>query len=626
MIALALWIASWAVQAAPGNYLLVDEAALQAAQRKAESQPWAGRVLQQLLSGAEQALRELPPVPERGGQWPHWYSCPRDGATLQTISDTEHRCPVCGTVYTGDPYDAVIIYRVHNRLSRAARDLGLAFRFTGREEFAQRAARILTDYADRYRSYPRHNIYGEDKIGGAKATAQTLDESVWLIPLAWAYALVRETMDQEAREHVENDLLLPAADLIREHKMGIHNIQCWKNSAVGLVGLVTGRKELVDEAIEDPERGFRAQIARGVTADGLWWEGSLGYHYYTMQALWPLAEAARLAGIDLYTDRYRSLFDAPLALALPNGDSPGFNDSAGGNLKSAAPLYELAYARWGEPAYGRLLSHTSRDSLEALLWGLPEVPEGPIVPTQSTLLPEAGYAVLRSPMMTVAVRFGMHGGGHGHPDKLNIVTFGAGRLFGLDPGSINYGVPLHREWYRSTIAHNTVSVDEQLQANKDGRLEHWEVTEEETMLAASAHTVYPGVQLTRTLRLRGAQLQDRFECVSEREHVYDWAFHAEGRLTTSLPLEPRDGQLGADNGYQHIQNVAAAVTDEAWWARWDAGEATLILHFAAEPGTQVFTGLAPGRNPAQKVPVLVVRRRARSTTFEVTHEVSVRER
>jgi len=345
-----------------------------------------------------------------------------------------------------------------------------------------------------------------------------------------------------------------------------------------------------------------------------------------MQALWPLAEAARLAGIDLYTDRYRSLFDAPLALALPNGDSPGFNDSAGGNLKSAAPLYELAYARWGEPAYGRLLSHTSRDSLEALLWGLPEVPEGPIVPTQSTLLPEAGYAVLRSPMMTVAVRFGMHGGGHGHPDKLNIVTFGAGRLFGLDPGSINYGVPLHREWYRSTIAHNTVSVDEQLQANKDGRLEHWEVTEEETVLAASAHTVYPGVQLTRTLRLRGAQLQDRFECVSEREHVYDWAFHAEGRLTTSLPLEPRDGPLGADNGYQHIQNVAAAVTDEAWWARWDAGEATLILHFAAEPGTQVFTGLAPGRNPAQKVPVLVVRRRARSTTFEVTHEVSVRER
>jgi hypothetical protein len=158
MIALVLWIASWAVQAAPGNYLLVDEAALQAAQRKAESQPWAGRVLQQLLSGAEQALRELPPVPERGGQWPHWHSCPRDGATLQTISDTEHRCPVCGTVYTGDPYDAVIIYRVHNRLSRAARDLGLAFRFTGREEFAHRAARILTDYADRYRSYPRHNI------------------------------------------------------------------------------------------------------------------------------------------------------------------------------------------------------------------------------------------------------------------------------------------------------------------------------------------------------------------------------------------------------------------------------------------------------------------------------------
>ena len=84
------------------------------------------------------------------------------------------------------------------------------------------------------------------------------------------------------------------------------------------------------EAVDDPQRGFRAQIARGVTDDGLWYEGSLGYHHYTMSALWPLAEAARLQGVDLFSDRFRSMFDAPLNLALPDGQAPGFNDNGGG--------------------------------------------------------------------------------------------------------------------------------------------------------------------------------------------------------------------------------------------------------------------------------------------------------
>jgi len=620
MVKSALWLSVAAVLAAQPSYLLIDEAGIQVARRKAESLPWARRALDNLLAAAERDLHELPPIPERGGQWPHWYSCRRDGATLRTVSPTEHRCPVCGEVYRGDPYDAVFIYRVHNRLSRAARDLGLAFRFTGRREFARRAGEILNGYADRYLSYPRHNTQGEDRVGGARATAQTLDESVWLIPLAWAYALVRETLPEQARRHIENDLLLPAAEVIRQHKMGVHNIQCWKNSAVGLVGLVTGSDELVREAIEDPDRGFRVQIARGVTPDGLWWEGSLGYHQYTMQALWPLAEAARLAGIDLYTERYRSLFQAPLALALPNGDPPGFNDSAGGNLAAAGPLYELAYARWGEPAFGRLLAHTPRESLEALLWGRPEAAGGPMVPAESVLLAHAGYAVLRSPAMVAAVRFGMHGGGHGHPDKLNIVTYGAGRLWGLDPGSINYGVPLHREWYRSTIAHDTVSVDEQLQSNADGSLVKWDAGETPT-LAASADAAYPGVRLRRTLRLSGNELEDRFECSSESEHAYDWAFHASGRLTVSVPLEPRPGPLGQNNGYQHITQVSAGRTDEAWWARWEAAGAEMILRFERGPVTEIFVGLGPGRDPTERVPVLVVRRKTKAAVFSVRHQV-----
>ncbi len=617
---LAAVLAAFGIPATGDEYLLISQAELNAASRKAENEPWAAEVLQDILARARLELKRPLRLPDRGGQWPHWYSCKRDGARLVTVSPTEHRCPVCGAVYHGEPYDSVILYRVHMRYSRAVRDLGLAYRFTGDSAFAHRAAEILDGYADRYRSYPLHNIHGKAKTGGGRVMAQTLDESVWLIPVAFGYALIRDMLPEAKRRHIENDLFFPAAKLIRSHRMGIHNIQCWKNSAVGLVGFLTGDRELIREAIEDPARGFKTQIRKGVTADGLWWEGSLGYHRYTMSALWPLAEAARHAGINLYTDRYRILYDAPLALALPNGDSPGFNDNAGGNVLGAAPLYEIAYARWRRSTYGHLLAHAKRNSLEALLYGVRRVPPGPMIPVVSTLLRVAGYAVLRSPAMSVAVRFGAHGGGHGHPDMLNIVTYGAGRQGGLDPGSINYGVPLHREWYRTTIAHNTVCVDGKQQAPADGQLDLWNVKDGVTTLEATAGGVYPGVKLRRALRLDGVRLDDRFECSSDTEHVYDWAFHAPGRLVVNgVRLQPA-GSLGDTSGYQHLKVRAGGHVDRDWNAVFDYSGTKLVIGMKGVPGTMVYIGEGPGRDPAEAVSVVIVRRKTSSTVFRATHE------
>lgn len=618
-ILFAALLAWGAATPAAADYLLAGVGEIEEARRKAERHAWARATLDSLLRRAEEALRQPVELPERGGQWPHWYSCAQDGARLKTLAPTQQQCPACKSVYRGDPYDAVVLYGIHSQYSRAVRDLGLAFRFTGRPEFAARAREILLGYAARYRNYPLHDRFGQPKTGGGRIMAQTLDESVWLIPVVWGFSLIQETLADEEQRSIEDGLLRPAAEVIREHRMGIHNIQCWKNSAVGLVGFATGDPGLIGEAIDDPQRGFRVQIGQGVTAGGLWFEGSLGYHQYTMSALWPLAEAARRAGIDLYSDRYRSMYDAPIALALPNGDPPGFNDSAGANLRAYASLYELAYARWRKPEHGRVAAHGGRDSIEALLYGVPGLPEGPIVPNSSVLLRDAGYAVLRSPVVTAAVRFGMHGGGHGHPDKLNLVTYGAGRLAGLDPGSINYGTPLHLEWYKTTIAHNTVSVDEQIQKNEDGRLEEWSIQDGVTSFAAVAGTVYDGVLLRRRLELAGAELRDTFECSSERVRTYDWTFHVPGRFSSGLTLKPFQGRLGEANGYQHIQSLRHGRTGEDWWAAFELGGAKLVLRVKGDPGTEVFAGEGPGRNPEDRVPVLIIRRKAADTAFHVTH-------
>ncbi|MDF2646613.1 MAG: Heparinase family protein, partial [Paenibacillus sp.] len=49
------------------------------------------------------------------GDWGHYYHCHHDGTRLQFDwkLPKQHRCPVCGTVWTGEPFDAAWQSHVH---------------------------------------------------------------------------------------------------------------------------------------------------------------------------------------------------------------------------------------------------------------------------------------------------------------------------------------------------------------------------------------------------------------------------------------------------------------------------------------------------------------------------------
>lgn len=128
--ALAIPAVKLAAEKAP-NYLLLDQSEIDAVLAKAKRCDWAGDALKELLARAEAAIAKPIDIPDRGGQWGHWYACKKDGATLVADSPTKHRCPKCNTIYTGEPYDSVYISRLHSANSAAVRDAGLAFRFTG---------------------------------------------------------------------------------------------------------------------------------------------------------------------------------------------------------------------------------------------------------------------------------------------------------------------------------------------------------------------------------------------------------------------------------------------------------------------------------------------------------------
>jgi hypothetical protein len=60
-------------------------------------------------------------------------------------------------------------------------------------------------------------------------------------------------------------------------------------------------------------------------------------------------------------------------------------------------------------------------------------------------------------------------GGHAHPDVLSFVWYADGRMISADPGIAEYGAPVHGGWYKTTLAHNTLVVDERSQPIRGAR-------------------------------------------------------------------------------------------------------------------------------------------------------------
>lgn len=599
--------------------LILDRQELDAARAKVAAEPWARAAFDCLIASADEWLARDIVLPDQQGQWPHYYACEGDGSRLQRISATRHRCPACDRIYTGDKYDRVVVADRHNALGKAALDLGLAYQLTRNAKYLQPARKILLGYADRYLAFPLVDRTGKPNTGVAgRVHATNLCEAVWLVNICWTYDLVADALSETERTHICRDMLLPGGREVLRRDVGIHNIRCWMNAAAGLAAICGHDSGLAYRAIR-AELGLEDQLARGILDDGFWFEASWGYHLYTMQALWPLAEAARHIGVDVYNDRYKSFYDAPLDFAFPGLRLPALNDSGSSRTICNAEAYEIAYARWGDPRHAGLLALRDRRDRLALCFGEQTLDGVPPAATHSTDFPASGVAILRDGAddpTVVSLDYGPHGGFHGHPDKLGIILYGAGREWAPDPGSIRYGAPLHLEWFKTTLSHNTVLVDRQAQQPCTGKRRVFDIREDIRIASASADDAYPGVRFRRTVALLdGGVVFDLVQLDGESPHTFDWVFHCKGAFASALPFEPLAASLGAEHGYQHVDDPRVAQADSAWSAVWTLEGAGVALVQAACPGTEILTGTGPGNPPAERLPLVASRRTGRSATF-----------
>ncbi len=382
-----------------------------------------------------------------------------------------------------------------------------------------RAAETLAALTAAYDRWPN----ADNVLGPSRPFFSTYLESVWVLQLAAATSILSELgllpsgLERDLTQH----LFRPSAALIADFDEGRSNRQVWNAAALLAVGRLVGEEPMARAATHGPS-GLLASLERNVLADGLWYEGE-NYHWFALRGLAWGAEMLRTAGeVDLWREggepgrRLRAAFRAPILTALPDFTFPARRDSKFGvslRQRRMAELWELALSRAGDGQaaagnqaaddtefYASLLAHVydpnvletseswrdvtdverlaprggvrrTRLGWKALAWAAPELP--PAEPGAwrpgSVHLEATGLAIFRRDQgqTYVSLDYGESGGGHGHPDRLNLSVVGRAVPWLLDFGTGSYVAP-SLAWYRTTLAHNAPLVDGISQLPADG--------------------------------------------------------------------------------------------------------------------------------------------------------------
>ncbi len=590
--------------------------------------PEFGAVVAKMKETSTREMTHPLDVPSEGAGWVHDYTCPTHATRLIYDRDKphEHVCEVDGEVFTGGVYDEAWRAFRNAELIASARSAALVWVMSGDEMFRQHAVDVLMAYARNYPDYPVHGTHA----GQGRVMGQSLDEAVWAIPAAWTFDLLHESLPTEDETYIRERLLRGLGDhLLTQLWTRIHNIQCWHLAGLATIGVVLDDERYILPTF-DPEWGMAAQIQNGIMEDGWWWEGSPHYHFYTSQAMTSLGVALRYRHPELLDNlRLKRMFSAPLEMLRPDFSLPAFNDgwfdiSPPGGIAQYVEVFERVHAFWGQPIHAQAMSliydrYTQRDSLDALLFGPETLPDPEPLPSESTVHEASGYVILNSNDTQLLLKYGPHGGGHGHTDKLALVLWGYGQRLSPDLGTPGYGIAMNFTWYKQTVSHNTVLTNSTLQPELTGELVRFETHDGVTIAEAVAEfpddsdESYAGVRLRRTIHWTGRYFVDVVQVTCPQSRQIDLAWHHAGVLTF-------DGLAATDVvfteiGYEHLSNARSSEAVQ-WQAVWRTAAGPGSAMWALNPsGTTTLVCDAP-YNPASETMSLILRRvRAESATF-----------
>ncbi|MBQ7064464.1 MAG: heparinase II/III family protein [Firmicutes bacterium] len=542
--------------------------------------------------------------PEVESGWGHVYFCSHCGTFLNfdLESPHEHRCSCCGHVETGAQYDSSWVYLYRYDAVMSALHAAVLYRLEGNQSDLDYFCKVVGFYSENWYRFCEHGRHTWPS-GNGKITPQALNEAIFLIRICNGLELTREDLDPGFLQQITEWFLVPCAYFLDVQKRKIHNIPCWLNAAVGTAALISGNEDLRQRAFER-RFSFVDQVrGGGVTASHFWYEGSIHYHFFTLEAFMNTMLFAGIYGQEVPEDVQETVYQmllAPCRYAFSNGILPNPNDGWPNlGLKTYSFIYEMGAKVYAGTERGHRLAalaeairnfpgdrvsvplsyptYAGNTGLEWLLFAQeadPEEVERLPYFHRSYLFEASQFATLKVGPIEVFHKFGHCTPSHAHPDKMTVEIRAFGTRIAHDLSNCGYAAKLCPEFHRTSISHHTVVMDGMNHPTTDpGQVLDYS----DNAIRTRAAEAYPDIDFIRELTIQGEELTDVFEVVNRggAEHVFDWAFHLDGRPADAPEGIPADLHY-TQNGYSYLSEVRQIQTEED----------SLILHWTFADGVK----------------------------------------
>ncbi|MFI5231856.1 MAG: heparinase II/III family protein [Gemmatimonadales bacterium] len=546
--------------------------------------------LERLMSRALYIPRAKALLSRTGGR------CEIDGTQLEfdPYSPEEHRCPLCGRVHTGEFHHRFWVYWYQLWLAERGVHAALLHLLRGDPRHGAVASDIALRYCAMYERYPnRDNVLGPTRL-----FFSTYIESIWLLQLCVTADLLQAADDHTTADQIRQAIARPSAALIAQYDEGMSNRQVWNNAAMMAAALLIGDRAAAERIVRAPS-GVETHLAEGLLDDGSWYEGE-NYHLFAHRGLWYCVTLAETAGIQidsLLLARFNEGFAAPFATALPDLTLPSRKDSQYAiSLRQPrfAELCELGLARSdddrlvgalaelysgdtprGDTNRARSTADVERNLAGTSLtradlgWRSLLHARGTLPPLErraprSAHLAGQGISVFRRERGAVYVAFdwGQSGGGHGHPDRLNIIFVQGATRWLDDLGTGSY-VDRSLHWYRSTLAHNAPLINGHSQRRIDGSLLAHDERGGVGWTFAEANGLEAKVRVTRAVIVTPDYFVDEVRWNADESVRFELPIHfdGEGRGVALASGATLDGGAGLEDGFEFVTNVRGTVLD-----------------------------------------------------------------
>jgi hypothetical protein len=515
----------------------------------------------------------------------------------------------------------------------------LAYKLTGNKIYLNKIVQFITEACDKEKGY---------LSVGAATTGVQVHEGNFFMYLAAACDLIYEdgVFSKKDRENIEATFRF-YLEQNKEHMnaVGIMNHQASANAGAIFVALFLQDMAEIDH-LTFADGGMEDQIAKGTMSDGWWFEGTVNYCYLVTNKYATVAQAYENYGWNLYDKRFpvrykskdfdnakdgytgmkfdiwgptgkntrglEDMFSAFVPMMDENAYVVSSNDS---DTTEPHQFYELAYRHFRKDELAWVLNHSKRDSWEALIYGVSEIPEIEDPRTKSDYVANVGLTALRSQKVGGTVenqiqaytKIGTHGGWHGHFDRASLIALDRNghKYFGTEMTWFGYGHAGYKEAVQTSASHNMVIVDELQQeavpskqllfyAGKKMQVNILETNARWRKIPTFNRDLFPpwddkefDSNFKRVQQKRLTIVTDDYVVIADymnapQKHTYDWLLHPIG-LKSTEGLKEKGALLNVinskfDSPYKYFKNAQWFKMSNRSKLHFEDADANLDVH------------------------------------------------